>query len=411
MKVERAGGMKSERRGSVYLIVLSSMSIGFLAVTAGLIASRVHGARATALEDARAARQQAASGLEAGLSVLRYDAAWRRTFGGTLVQIPGPFGKTTVTAVDPIDGVITGSEADPFRLTALAEHDGARRMMTVVAMPNLASSDLMQFSVVANGNVTLGSTVAWLKLPAHANGSVSSSASSMEGTVTSSAVAQGSGTYRAAVALPAIADLIATYTEIGSSGTMSGSGVVTLASAMVGPLNPPWGLSGNASGVYVIDCQGRRLTIEDSRINGTFVLKNATGGVRVRSSVLWDPAVPGYPALIVEGALSITMDGADLSEATVSKSLNPATMPFEGSADSDTLDRYPSEFRGLVFASGHVTISGSLATTAPLFTNGNITTSSLTAVSRAVRPLNGPPGFRGLPRFYVDRSSLARTVD
>jgi hypothetical protein len=179
----------------------------------------------------------------------------------------------------------------------------------------------------------------------------------------------------------------------------------------VGPLNPPWLLSSNSAGVYVIDCQGRRLTISDSRINGTFILKNATAGVRVTSSVIWDPVTPGYPALIVEGTLSITMDGADLSEATVSKSLNPATMPFEGSADSDTVDRYPSEFRGLIFSSGNMTISGSLATTAPIFSNGTITTSSLTAVSRAVKPVNGPPGFRGLPRFFVDRESLARTVD
>jgi hypothetical protein len=58
-----------------------------------------------------------------------------------------------------------------------------------------------------------------------------------------------------------------------------------------------------------------------------------------------------------------------------------------------------------------MTISGSLATTAPIFSNGTITTSSLTAVSRAVKPVNGPPGFRGLPRFFVDRESLARTVD
>jgi hypothetical protein len=403
--------VRGARRGSVYLIVLSVMSIGFLAVTAGILATRVHGSRAETLAEARTARQQATGGLEAGLSLLRYDTSWRRTFAGTLVQIEGSLGKTTVTAVDSLDGVVQGSESDPFRVTATAQHGGARRIMSVLATPNLISSDLLGFSIVANGAITLSSSTAWIKQPAHTNGTITLTSSTVEGTFTSSGVAQGAANYRAAVTLPVIADVIAAYEAIGSTGTMSGSGTTTLNGTFVGPLNPPWLLSSNSAGVYVIDCQGRRLTISDCRINGTFILKNATAGVRVTSSVIWDPVTAGYPALIVEGALSITMDGADLSEATITKSLNPATMPFEGSADSDTIDRYPSEFRGLIFASGNMTISGSLATTAPIFTNGTITTSSLTAVSRAVKPVNGPPGFRGLPRFFVDRESLARTVD
>ena len=48
-----------------------------------------------------------------------------------------------------------------------------------------------------------------------------------------------------------------------------------------GQFPSPWALSPNASGVYVIDLQGRRLTLDTCRVYGTLVLKNASGGVRV----------------------------------------------------------------------------------------------------------------------------------
>ena len=160
-----------------------------------------------------------------------------------------------------------------------------------------------------------------------------------------------------------------------------------------------------------MDCGGKRLTLTDCRINGTLVLKNATAGVRVTSSVMWDPAVPGYPALIVDGVLTITVTGGDLSEATLNMNYNPIGASYDGSADSDKTDVYACEIRGLVYASGNVTMSGAVSFAGPLLVGGTYTTNGEVAMMRGVTPLVGPPGFRRASSMLVDRSTWTRVVE
>src|SRR5687767_14232573 len=75
-------------------------------------------------------------------------------------------------------------------------------------------------------------------------------------------------------------------------------GDIVIDGKLLSPDNNPWGLEKNANGIYWVNCGGRRVVIRDSRILGTLVLRDANE-VTVEGSVHWEPAVEGYPALLV----------------------------------------------------------------------------------------------------------------
>lgn len=405
------------RRGSVYLIVLSSMSVALFTVTAGVLAARAHAARASALADAQAASRAAESGLEAVLASMKQTIAWRQTVSGPF-SFTLPDGAVAVALSDPVDGRLADDSAGVVELLATGTKNNARRLIKVRATPNLLPHNVMSYGLLVSGAVTFTTSSWWSRLPIHSNTSIGTSGTcSITGTMTavgavpSSGITPAATSGAAAVTLPVYADVLSEYAAIGSTGTMSGTGAVSLQYALISPVSPPWALSANTAGVYVIDCAGRRLTIQDCRINGTLICKNATGGVRITGTVLWDPAVAGYPCLLTDGAISITTTGDDLSEATASKNFNPIGAAYNGSADADTADVYPSEFRGLIWAGGALTMSGAFASQGPLIIGGTATITNTTGVTRGVTPTSGPPALRASPDFSIDRTTWARQVD
>lgn len=408
------------RRGSVYLIVLSTMSVSLIAVTAGVLATRIHAGRASALADAALAARAAESGVEAALVSAQQGLVWRTAHDTTSPQAHLTVGSAAVDVyiTDPVDGALRNDASQLVEIKAVATLGNARRIYTVRATPNPAPHASLAYAILAQGNIVMTSATIWSKLPIQSNGSVTASTSAVEapvravGTVSGSTYTPAGSGGATAVTLPAIADVIAEYAMIGSSGTMSGSGATTLANEIISPVNAPWALATNASGVYVIDCQARRLTIENCRINATLILRNATAGVRITDSVIWDPPMAGYPALIADGALSITMSGDDVLESNKSKSFNPVGAPFEGSADSDLLDQYPSEIRGLIYCSGALSFSGAGSYTAPILVGGTATITSLTATFSGAAAAQGGPALRvASPQFLVNRSAWVRGVD
>lgn len=406
-----------DRRGSIYLIVLSSMSVALFTVTAGVLAARAHAARAAALADAQAASRAAESGLEAALATMKQGVVWRQSVAAPF-SFTFPDGAATVALSDPVDGRLADDSAGVVELLATGTSGSARRLFKVRAAPNLLPHRVMSYGVIVSGAITFTGTSWWTRRPIHSNTSISTTGTnSINGPVCSVGAVSGSTfspaptTGAAAVTLPAFADVVAEYAAAGSTGTMSGTGAVILQYALISPANPPWALSSNAAGVYVIDCAGRRLTLQDCRINATLICKNASAGVRITNTINWEPASPGYPCLLADGPISITGGGDDLSETACGKNFNPLGAPYNGSADADTTDTYPGEFRGLIWATGALSMSGGFASQAPLIIGGAATISNAVGVTRGVTPASGPPGLRASPEFFIDRTTWARQVD
>ena len=180
------------------------------------------------------------------------------------------------------------------------------------------------------------------------------------------------------------------------------SGVYTISGVVLSPTSNPFGAGAtNPEGIYIIDAQGSRLKIEYSRIVGTLVILNGSAFCSyVQRTVNWEPAVPNYPALLVQGPLCLYMDSGILDEKDAGTSLNPEGTPYgdPGNWDSDTDDTYPSIINGLVYAesrldaASHPVVDGVVVSGG----NGNLTPFLILDLTFDRTYLdNPPPGFAG----------------
>lgn len=130
---------------------------------------------------------------------------------------------------------------------------------------------------------------------------------------------------------------------------------------VLSPQSNPYG-SGttNAEGIYIIDCLGKTLVIEDCRIVGTLLLINAASNSVVQGSVHWTPAIENYPALLTDKPITIKTAAAGLSESSINQNFNPPLTPYPyptGSEDDDVTDAYPSIIRGLIYSKDNLVFS------------------------------------------------------
>ena len=159
-----------------------------------------------------------------------------------------------------------------------------------------------------------------------------------------------------------------------------------------------FGPSGNAEGIYVIDCEGRNLVIENVRVMGTLVILNPGSTCRFQGSMSLCPVSPHYPAVLVQGNAQFTMSQLDLDEALLATNFNPTGVPYNGTADADTADKYPSKIKGLVYVSGQMRLPP--ASVEPFF-DGSVICNTFQAdstgdVKFSYRPTHlhyPPPGF------------------
>ena len=80
-----------------------------------------------------------------------------------------------------------------------------------------------------------------------------------------------------------------------------------MSDAVLSPASNPFGAETNANGIYVVDCQGYDLRIENMRISGTLVILNSGLWSEVSGAVHWKPAQANLPALLANGLSGIPL--------------------------------------------------------------------------------------------------------
>lgn len=180
----------------------------------------------------------------------------------------------------------------------------------------------------------------------------------------------------------------------------------------------------NSQGIYWIDCNNERLVIERSRILGTLLVINPGANSCVNNGPInWAPAVPGYPALLVDAQtatnanFSLRSTNRVLSEAENGVNFNPAGAPYQfnnaaiSATDSAANDLYPSEIRGMVVVRNDVNFQNRPLIRGQLVVGGSISSSSgeLEVDYQPGALLNPPPGFFA-PHTYVRRPGSVRKV-
>ncbi len=154
---------------------------------------------------------------------------------------------------------------------------------------------------------------------------------------------------------------------------------------VLGPGVNPFGTGAtNSEGIYWINCNGSRLIIEHARIVGTLLIVNPGANSCVNDGpISWQPAVAGYPALLVDADNGTSADFAInatnhlLSEKDDGVNYNPTGASHdEFGQDADTNDIYRSEIRGLIAIRHDLTYRNRALLRGPLIVGNNIANSS-----------------------------------
>ncbi len=185
---------------------------------------------------------------------------------------------------------------------------------------------------------------------------------------------------------------------------------------VLGPGVNPFGAQTNSEGIYWINCNNNRLVIERSRIVGTLLVINPGANSCVKDGpISWAPAVPGYPALLVDADngtsanFAIMATNRPLSEKENLTNFNPSGATSEEfGADSDMNDIYRSQIRGLIAIRQDLVYQNRPLIKGQIIVGNNIANSSgeLEIDYQPDSLLNPPPGFWSYS--YSRRTGSAR---
>lgn len=187
---------------------------------------------------------------------------------------------------------------------------------------------------------------------------------------------------------------------------------------LLSPTSNPYGTP-NASGIYIINCNGQSVSIGPCRIVGTLYLTNAGSGTTIQGPITWEPAIAGYPALLSDSGISIAFSGsAALGEATYGINFNPPGTPYPyigGNANATASDAFPSIINGMIYCGGNLTLPSN---TSPTF-NGSIVASkqlilnasSVNLTYNNTSYVTPPPGFTASqPALLVIPGTCQRVI-
>jgi hypothetical protein len=188
---------------------------------------------------------------------------------------------------------------------------------------------------------------------------------------------------------------------------------------VISPSLNPFGAT-NAEGIYWINCNNSKLVIERSRILGTLLVINPGPNSCVANGpIAWEPAVAGYPALLVDADVP---DNADflinctnrvLSEKENSVNFNPTGAAHdEFGVDADMNDTYHSGIRGLIAIRDDLTTQYRSLIRGQVIVGDDMTVSANECEVEYLTDslLNPPPGFTAPYTYYRRPASAQKAV-
>lgn len=404
------------RSGVTYVAVLGVSLVVATLGMAAVLATQVDVRRTGAAADSSGARLHALTAIEMGQLAISQDPQWRSNrsngswYQGAPVSDPaspaGSSGNYSLEVVNP-SGDLNRSETDAVDLTASGGQGQSRYRVGVTLTPQVVPYTCLNAALSAGDTIYLASSrvYAYNQIIA-SNNTIYDWFGAVEGhleAVTAIGWITGSGGRTTGVkprTFPS-SSVFDYYVQRGTPISMtslpSGSSGRVIENIVLSPANNPYGTRQvNAQGIYVIDCGGQALSIRNSRIVGTLVLRNVTADSILDDSLYWEPAVSNYPCLLAQGSLQISCESSGLSEG--STNFNPSGTPYPwGSTnqDNDTSDSYPSLLKGLVYVSHDAVLTDSPAI-GQLVVGDDVTSYAQVTLEYSSRYFGDPP-----PGFYT----------
>lgn len=416
-------GISTRRRGGVYALVLITVMVVVCMCVTGMEIQTVARKQGGLWQDALEARLIARSAAEMAIERTYSVPAWRALSAGWTGAYSLGRGTGTAQMSDPIDGNLNNNSSDPVVVVGRGVVGEATQQVQVTLDAFFPAMTSLQRAMHVGGTLTFTNASVWATdvigtnmLATAANSSINAPVYAVT-PVAGGTYSAGSKSGQALCEMPdaTVGDYyLAKGTRIASS-SLAVLNVLTGSKKMnnfvLSPGSNPWG-SVNADGIYIIDMLGKDLEISDCRIRGTLLILNPGLNTTVLGSVLWEPATPGFPLLVVMGGLTLNTSSTPLSEASLAYNFNPASTPYQGQSDSANDDVYPSVLAGLVYCSGSMTISGQVNVRGAVIAGVAATVNG--ALSIAYDPVYftaAPPGFRSAPQMVVRPGSWRRLVD
>lgn len=371
---------------------------------AAVMAVRVERRGAAWAGDFAEARLYAWSAVEVGQWMMHNDQTWRTTRppGSWKLDQPMGRGKYTLNAVDPVDNDFANNVDDPVVFSSAAAVGKALYKLSVRMEPyGPKGLDCLASAIhVATGLETTKAITADAPLSSNdtihikATGSVNANLEAV-GTIKVDGSASGTQTTGiAAKEMPTSTVFdwyIANGTEI-PFGSLSG-GTIDRQTLSPGLNNIGGGL--NPLGIYFIRCNNNKIVIKDSRINAALILLDPKSDSEVAGAINWEAPDPALPALLARGTMNFKWTG-DLSEAANGNTnFNAIGAPYQGQTDSDMVDTYPGQIKGLIYVSGSLTTNATETIQGVVIVAGNLfdVGGDLTVTHDLNLIENPPPGF------------------
>lgn len=363
------------------------------------------------LSNAEQARLGAISALETAIQYCNTTPSWRTalTHGSPADRMLAN-NKITFTLYDDSDNNLANRDTDAVRISASAECGVARQAMTMTARP--LALNCLNSAAHAVGNLTVDNVLSSNK-PISANRVINNGIvnSNVESSATTSNSNVINGTIKDGVPVkevPAAGTIpfyAATASPISYAAIPTVSGKKKLTEQLISPTRNPYGAT-NPNGLYVLDCGGGMITIDTCRIVGTLIIMNHDPASRIEKSMNWEPVITNYPALLVNGSITIGLTSADLLEASGSNpNFNPADTPYKGASNTTSTDIYPCYFRGLIYATGDITTEQSTSIDGIIIAGVNINLRGTTTLSHDATYVNNPPPYFVSHRLGVNLGS------
>jgi len=375
----------ADRQGSAYVMILGVSMILTVIGLSAVAVCRINGRMVRSDSGWAESQVLAFSAAEHALARIAEEPEWRSRFAGSPMSVD--FGRGTMTweLIDENDGDLADNRADAFAIVARGSVGQAAYALKLRCRPVGEGLDALRTSVHSGGGISLGPKVNLTTAggPLSTNGRFRTVRKSVVTGDVEAATISGSGSISGEVTVPAppkaLPELaaLAMYRDLATSlGRQTTLNRVIL-SKWSSPFGPP-----NRDGVYLINAPGRNVTIQDSLIYGTLIVRCRS--LTVTGRVLMLNARPDYPALLVAGDLNLSPTGWPTRRSVPWP--GPGTHPWAGASGS-----YYDSISGLTHATGDITLSTNPRTHGPLLAGGTVTCNTSATLRANPALLDAPP--------------------
>jgi hypothetical protein len=410
-------------RGSIYIVTILTSGLVAVLAACALSIGRRQAQQAGLFVDTSAVNSMNESAIAAAQQWMLTDTDWRKnyplikppglnSFTGFGVALPVSRGTVQMDLSDASDSSLGAFAHDVVTMIMRTRVGQADHRAKLTLTPQTTPLPLLGYTLYGGTTMRVrdGSSILTNGLPVRVAGDLR-----VDGTVagdTESATRSSSGTINgsattglSALSLPAstLFDTLAAYATALPSGDKKKGLLAASANTFGGTTNP--------YGLYVLDTGGLSVRIDHVRILGTLLVRSGAGTVTIGSAVHIRRARADLPAIIVDGNCELAAGTADLTEASVGTSLNPAGVPYGGVTDTDISDSYPSSIYGIVYVTGKLyvtastTITGALVCGSDVDIDGN---SELQINADSTFTTAPPVGFATITGYGITRGTWTR---